>query len=67
MSSADKPSQPVGQPPAVSKHPGDEVPAGTPQTAESVCPDCGGSGRRKNVSCETCDGTGRVVVNVGDA
>jgi hypothetical protein len=67
MSSTPKPTKPVEQRPVVIKHPGDEVPAGTPQSAENVCPDCGGSGRRDGASCETCDGTGRVIVNVGDA
>jgi hypothetical protein len=67
MSSTPKPRKPVEQRPAVTKRPGYEVPAGTPQTAENICPDCDGSGRREEASCETCDGTGRVNVNVGDA
>jgi hypothetical protein len=67
MSSTPEPSKPVERPPAVIKRPGDEVPGGTPQTAENVCPDCDGSGHRGKAACETCDGTGRVNVNVGDA
>lgn len=48
-------------------HPGDEVPPGTPQTAENLCPQCQGSGMTGSNPCEHCGGTGRVVVTVGDA
>jgi DnaJ-class molecular chaperone len=58
-----KPPQP-GQDP---QHPADEVPPGTPQTAEGLCPRCGGSGTAGNSPCPDCDGTGTVNVNVGDA
>jgi DnaJ-class molecular chaperone len=47
--------------------PGDEVPADSPQTAEGICPRCGGSGRVEERRCPECDGTGTVRVNVGDA
>ncbi|HVL59218.1 MAG TPA: hypothetical protein VM491_22220 [Burkholderiaceae bacterium] len=50
------------------KRPGDEVPPGTPQSGEDVCPRCGGSGRlQAGASCEDCGGTGRVIRLVGDA
>lgn len=49
------------------QHPGDEVPPGTPQTAENLCPQCQGSGRQDGGPCGHCGGTGRVVVTVGDA
>ena len=48
-------------------NPGDESPAGTPGTAENICPDCGGSGRRGASSCAACGGSGKIVANVGDA
>jgi DnaJ-class molecular chaperone len=45
--------------------PGDEAPASRDETAPNICPDCGGSGRRDDGRCETCDGTGRVEEAVG--
>lgn len=45
--------------------PGDEAPPGSPGTGESVCPDCGGSGRVDGRPCTTCNGTGRVTRGVG--
>ena len=58
---------PDEQPAVPPPHPGDEVPPGTPQTAEGLCPRCGGSGRSAQGPCPDCDGTGTVTVNVGDA
>jgi DnaJ-class molecular chaperone len=49
------------------KSPGDEVPPGTPQTGEDVCPRCGGSGKLDGGECPDCEGSGTVIVNVGDA
>ena len=49
------------------RNPGDEARPGSPQTAESICPDCNGEGRRDGGRCQTCGGTGRVVKIVGDA
>lgn len=49
------------------KNPGDEVPPGTPQSAERSCRLCGGTGQLDASKCENCGGTGRVVVLVGDA
>ncbi|RCW73981.1 hypothetical protein DES41_102298 [Pseudorhodoferax soli] len=47
--------------------PGDETPAGTPQSAEGICPRCGGSGRVADAECPNCAGSGTVTVIVGDA
>jgi Protein of unknown function (DUF2934) len=49
------------------RHPGDEAPAGSPQTGEHICPDCHGEGHRDGEPCATCGGTGRVVRIIGDA
>jgi DnaJ-class molecular chaperone len=44
---------------------GDEAPEGTEGTGENMCPDCNGTGRRKDDRCPTCDGTGRVIEGIG--
>ena len=49
------------------RKPGDEARPGSPQTAENICPDCSGSGRRDGETCKTCDGAGRIISIVGDA
>lgn len=68
MSSPDPTSGAIPAPPAIEPmKPGDEAPAGTPGTAENVCPECGGSGRRDGEACAACGGSGKVLVNVGDA
>ena len=56
----------AGEPP-VPMAPGDEVPAGTPGSAEGLCRACGGSGRDAGSStpCPVCEGTGKVQVGVG--
>ena len=65
--------QPASQPPRQPANaqaqmaPGDEAPAGTPSTGESVCPQCGGSGRLGASSCANCLGTGKVIVGIGGA
>jgi hypothetical protein len=41
--------------------PGDDAAAGTPGTAEAICPDCNGTGLFNDTTCENCDGTGKVV------
>lgn len=46
---------------------GDEAAPGTPQTGEGLCPECSGKGVVDGRACETCAGTGTVVVNIGDA
>lgn len=48
-------------------HPGDETPPGSPQSAEGLCPRCGGSGRIAGNDCPDCEGSGTVTVIVGDA
>lgn len=62
-------SQPAGQPSGAQApmSPGDEAPAGTPGTGETVCPGCGGSGRGANGDCPVCQGTGKVTVGIGGA
>ena len=48
--------------------PGDEVPEGTPQSGEAICPQCAGSGRTaEGGRCENCAGTGKINQLVGDA
>jgi DnaJ-class molecular chaperone len=34
---------------------------------ETVCPDCGGSGRVEDAECRTCEGTGKVIEPIGGA
>ena len=41
--------------------PGDDAAAGTPGTAENICPDCNGTGLINDTTCANCDGTGKVV------
>jgi hypothetical protein len=46
--------------------PGDIAPAGSEDTAENLCPTCGGSGRSDDgAECPVCAGTGRVIEGVG--
>ncbi|WP_151634974.1 hypothetical protein [Noviherbaspirillum aerium] len=46
--------------------PGDEAMAGTPGTGEDLCPDCSGSGKKKDgAECPTCEGTGRITQGIG--
>ena len=65
--------QPAGQPPMQPSNaqaqmaPGDEAPTGTPSTGESVCPQCGGSGKLGASACPDCLGTGKVIVGIGGA
>ena len=48
-------------------NPGDDAPAGAPDTGENVCPDCRGTGRQDAAPCPTCGGTGKVIVGIGGA
>jgi hypothetical protein len=49
-------------------NPGDQAPAGSPQTGENVCATCKGAGKTASgAACETCGGTGKVIELVGDA
>jgi DnaJ-class molecular chaperone len=49
------------------RNPGDESRANAPQTGDAICPACNGTGGKDEAPCETCCGSGRVVVIVGDA
>ena len=51
--------------PKATMNPGDEAPAGTPGTGETLCRDCGGTGRIGNGPCAACGGTGRVTAGLG--
>jgi hypothetical protein len=67
---SDQPAgQAPGQPSAPQGHmrPGDEAPAGTTGTGETVCPRCGGSGKLGASACPDCEGTGKVTVGIGGA
>lgn len=49
-------------------NPGDEAPPGTPGTGETVCPECGGTGKLAGGEpCQQCGGTGRVIHGIGGA
>jgi DnaJ-class molecular chaperone len=45
--------------------PGDEAPAGTTGTGESICRECGGTGLTGETKCANCGGTGKVIVGLG--
>lgn len=47
--------------------PGDQVPPDSPGAAETICPECGGTGRNagNNTACTECEGIGKVTVGVG--
>lgn len=47
--------------------PGDETPPGAPDTGETVCPRCGGSGRIGQAPCPNCSGRGKVNRAIGGA
>jgi hypothetical protein len=47
--------------------PGDEAPAGTPGTGESVCRTCGGKGKVDGRTCPECQGSGTVIAGIGGA
>ena len=56
-------SQPTQEP----MSPGDEAPPGTPGSAPTVCPRCGGAGKVDGQTCANCQGTGQVNVGIGGA
>lgn len=67
---ADQPAGAGGREPsaaALPLNPGDEAAPGTPGTAETFCPVCGGSGRQDGHECAACGGTGQVTVGIGGA
>jgi hypothetical protein len=52
--------------------PGDMAPPDAPteqapDAGPNLCPDCGGSGKRDEAGCPTCEGTGTVIEPVGGA
>jgi hypothetical protein len=69
------PDRPTGQParePAAPDRraplaPGDEAPAGTPGTGETVCRACGGRGKVDGRTCPECQGSGKVIAGIGGA
>lgn len=69
MASSATPDEPAAsqqQPPPL--RPGDEAAPGTPGTGESVCRECGGTGRiGDDRTCPVCQGTGKVTVGIGGA
>jgi hypothetical protein len=69
MSNPAKPPQPSTDSPnqETPMSPGDEAPAGTKGTGETICPRCGGTGRLDNQACPNCAGTGRVTHIIGGA
>jgi len=71
MSNRDQPAGPAdgSRPTAIRPDlkPGDEAPAGSPGTGETVCRRCGGSGKVDGGSCPECRGTGVVTAIVGGA
>jgi len=71
MSNRDQPAGPAdGSRPTATRpdlKPGDEAPAGSPGTGETVCRRCGGSGRLGATACPDCQGTGVVTAIVGGA
>ncbi len=48
-------------------NPGDDAAPGTPATGETICPECGGTGRQNGRPCVNCGGTGKVVKAIGGA
>jgi DnaJ-class molecular chaperone len=50
-------------------NPGDEVPPGTPDSGENICPQCHGSGRLEGGrdECPNCGGTGKIIQGIGGA
>lgn len=47
--------------------PGDQAPPGAFGAAENLCGDCGGSGRQDDADCPNCEGTGKVLEELGGA
>jgi DnaJ-class molecular chaperone len=49
------------------RKPGDEVPPGSQQSGDAVCPKCNGAGKLAGDICPDCGGTGTITALVGDA
>lgn len=45
----------------------DEVPEGTPESAENLCRRCAGTGQVDGHECPDCNGSGKVITPVGGA
>jgi hypothetical protein len=62
----DAPGEEVRVPIASSQwSPGDEAPPGTAGTGESICRECGGTGRLAEARCPACGGSGKIIVGLG--
>lgn len=48
-----------------SEAPGDEMSPGTPGSGESICRECGGTGRLQSEICSCCQGSGKVTEGIG--
>lgn len=49
-------------------NPGDEVPPGSPDSGENICPECHGSGTLADKGeCSNCGGTGKIIQGIGGA
>ena len=49
-------------------NPGDEVPPGSPDSGENICPQCHGSGKLQGKGdCPNCGGTGKIIQGIGGA
>ena len=49
-------------------NPGDEVPPGSPDSGENICPECHGSGTLADKrECSNCGGTGKIIQGIGGA
>ena len=49
-------------------NPGDEVPPGSPDSGETICPQCNGTGKLPGKGdCPNCGGTGKIIQGIGGA
>jgi hypothetical protein len=61
----------IPKPPSRQRTPEDDPAPGAPGSGEDVCPECNGSGERKDpcggdaIPCPRCDGTGRIIEGIG--
>jgi hypothetical protein len=57
----------MSEDPTADMAPGDEAPQGTPGAGENICPACGGTGQLDGATCQTCEGSGVVIEEIGGA
>jgi DnaJ-class molecular chaperone len=57
----------MSEDPTADMAPGDEAPQGTPRAGENICPACGGTGQLDGATCQTCEGSGVVIEEIGGA